>query len=188
MDTETIVMRDSNEAASIQTVTGWVSRNGTFFGEDERLARYDGSTHQKCETCPVIVDKHRLICDACQLVRNIEKYNLREKRVWDGVTMLYSEASDRYFGDESVLVGYCEEKGCTPESLRLVICEPRCAFELEPGDIYADLIAEDCDVYSIPDQIREAFDKLNEVIKTCEAPISWEPGKYAAQIASGERN
>ena len=39
---EKIVTYDSAEAASIQTVTGWVSRSGRFWGNDEHMARYDG--------------------------------------------------------------------------------------------------------------------------------------------------
>jgi hypothetical protein len=35
MKTEKIVMMDSDEAASIQTVTGWVDRQGRFWGGDE---------------------------------------------------------------------------------------------------------------------------------------------------------
>ena len=42
-----IIMEDSPEAASIQTVTGWVSRTGRFWGNDERMARFDGSTHNR---------------------------------------------------------------------------------------------------------------------------------------------
>jgi len=46
---ETVVMEDSAEAASVQTVTGWVSRLGHFFGANEgaeRTARYDGCTQR----------------------------------------------------------------------------------------------------------------------------------------------
>ncbi|MDE9687494.1 hypothetical protein R4T22_18735 [Citrobacter portucalensis] len=39
MKTEKIVMMDSDEAASIQTVTGWVDRQGRFWGGDEHQAR-----------------------------------------------------------------------------------------------------------------------------------------------------
>ena len=35
---EKIVPYDSSEAASIQTVTGWVSRSGRFWGNDEHMA------------------------------------------------------------------------------------------------------------------------------------------------------
>ncbi|MEB2744543.1 hypothetical protein [Citrobacter portucalensis] len=50
MKTEKIVMMDSDEAASIQTVTGWVDRQGRFWGKDENQARWCGATHRKCKT------------------------------------------------------------------------------------------------------------------------------------------
>ena len=42
--TEQIIAYDSAEAASIQTVSGWVSRAGRFFGNDEHMARHDVTT------------------------------------------------------------------------------------------------------------------------------------------------
>ena len=36
---EKIVPYDSAEAASIQTVTGWVSRSRRFWGDDEHMAQ-----------------------------------------------------------------------------------------------------------------------------------------------------
>ncbi len=52
MKTEKIVMMDSDEAASIQTVTGWVDRHGRFWGKDEHQARWCGATHRKCNNKP----------------------------------------------------------------------------------------------------------------------------------------
>ena len=46
-DIKKIILPESPEAASIQTVTGWVSSNGRYWGNDEHMARYDGSTHRK---------------------------------------------------------------------------------------------------------------------------------------------
>ena len=45
-DIKQIILPESPEAASVQTVTGWVSRTGRYWGNDERMARYDGSTHR----------------------------------------------------------------------------------------------------------------------------------------------
>ena len=50
-----IVMMDSDKAASIQTVTGWVDRQGRFWGKDEHQARWCGATHRKCKNKP---DEH----------------------------------------------------------------------------------------------------------------------------------
>lgn len=43
-----IIPYDSPEAASFKTVTGWVSSDGIFCGNDEHVARYRGCTHIKC--------------------------------------------------------------------------------------------------------------------------------------------
>ena len=43
------ILYDSPEAASVQTVTGWVSSRGMFCGNDEHMARHHGSTHRVCE-------------------------------------------------------------------------------------------------------------------------------------------
>ncbi|MDX5626641.1 MULTISPECIES: hypothetical protein [unclassified Brenneria] len=53
--TEKIILRDSEEAASIKTVTGWVSAKGRVYGDNEDLARYDGATHQRCPIIPNIL-------------------------------------------------------------------------------------------------------------------------------------
>ncbi|HAT6800607.1 TPA: hypothetical protein JAN03_00980 [Citrobacter freundii] len=58
MKTEKIVMMDSDEAASIQTVTGWVDRHGRFWGGDEHQARWCGATHRKCKNKP---DEHPIL-------------------------------------------------------------------------------------------------------------------------------
>ena len=47
-----IIMYDAPEAASLKTVTGWVSADGRFFGSNEDLARYSGATHRRCEVSP----------------------------------------------------------------------------------------------------------------------------------------
>jgi hypothetical protein len=52
MPEEKVVMYESSEAASIQTVTGWVGADGRFWGNDEHMARYCGATHRHCEKNP----------------------------------------------------------------------------------------------------------------------------------------
>ena len=45
-----MILNTSDEAAHFVTgLSGWVSRHGHFYGNDERLARYDGCTHTVCE-------------------------------------------------------------------------------------------------------------------------------------------
>lgn len=61
-----VIMRDSPEAASLQTVSGWVSRHGRFFGSDESIARYDGCTHVACSRCGAATEKRWTACTECR--------------------------------------------------------------------------------------------------------------------------
>ena len=62
-----VIMFDSDEAAQYKTnLSGWVSRDNHFFGEDEHMARYVGCTHRKCEDCGEPTEKGWLVCDNCR--------------------------------------------------------------------------------------------------------------------------
>ncbi|MGJ0580578.1 DNA N-6-adenine-methyltransferase, partial [Xenorhabdus bovienii] len=81
---KTVVMHDSSEAASIKTVTGWVSRDGQFWGDDERMARYCGATHRQCENNP----NHPIIamrdyCELCHTEERHNRFNAMERQQWD---------------------------------------------------------------------------------------------------------
>lgn len=86
MTDKKIIMEDSPEAASIKTVTGWVSSTGRFWGDDERMARFDGSTHKRCDCGAVIA--HRSYCRACSDRKEAEKWEAMPEAEWDGVAML----------------------------------------------------------------------------------------------------
>jgi hypothetical protein len=178
------VVSTSDEAASIQTVTGWVSRLGRFWGNDERMARYEGSTHGVCG-CGVVVEKSYIRCNSCRAVEERERYQARPFQVWDGVTPLYSDARDEYFMDAQTLVDMLADQEIAPaiEDLRLVICAPNYAGQIE-SDHWADDLPEDGD---IPGEMAEAMKVFNEVISR-QAPLSWSPGKYAADAESVRSN
>jgi len=81
--TKEMVMFNSDQAAQFRTnLSGWVSRNGRYFGNDERAARYDGCTHTICEDCGNPVDRGYLICQECREKRDKSKYDAMPK-VWN---------------------------------------------------------------------------------------------------------
>jgi hypothetical protein len=84
--TEKIVMMDSDEAASIQTLTGWVSRDGRFWGDDESMARWSGATHRKCKNKPDDHPIHRThsYCEECHRESRQAKFAALERAVWAG--------------------------------------------------------------------------------------------------------
>lgn len=180
--TDKIILDTSPEAASIKTVTGWFSRTGRFWGDDERMARYDGCTHKQCE-CGNVAEKSYLRCDKCRAIKDREKYEAMPVQVWDGQSFLYSDAHDKYFQDLESLVDhlsdYDDDEKYTLEDLRLVICEPNYARQIE-SDQWADDLPEDGDM---PSEMEEALRVFNEVVRRAP-PLSWSPGKFAADSAS----
>ena len=171
MKTETMVLFDSPEAATLQTVTGWVSRDGRFYGNDERIARYAGCTHRKCESCDNVVDKGHIYCDVCTTKRTAEKYAALPTKEWSGEPLCTYD-DDRYFFDWESVEDYCEDHDTKPEDLMLVICDPVKPKHFD-SDLFTDYLAEDGEV---PDGILAALDVLNTAIDNAP-PFSWYPGE-----------
>ena len=171
------IMFDSDEAAHLQTnISGWVSRNGRFWGNDERAARYDGCTHRICEDCGDPCPKSWLICDKCKDIRDIKRYNAMPKEVWNEVGMLYSDALDKYFSYWGEIEDYCEDEGIGIDKLRLIICEPD-YLPLIPDDYGSDVLPEDGE---LPDSVIKAIEDFNKIIQDA-GPVSWYPSNRAAK-------
>ena len=176
MKEQKIIMRESDEAASIKTVTGWVSADGRWFGDDERTAWYSGSTHQLCD-CGEVVERSRVKCEKCFAKDRWEKYKTLETKVWDGVEYLVEWDDDKFFFSDSELMDYCEEMQMQPQDLQLVFAVPVYGRFLD-DDYFCDELYEDGE---LPDSIYEAMGVFNEVVKAA-GPLSWTSGKVAAII------
>lgn len=174
--TKEIVMFNSPEAAQYKTnISGWVSRDGRFFGNDERTARYAGCTHTICEDCGQPVERRRLICKNCEEKRAITKFNAMPKEVWNEEGGLYSDSHDKYFWSWDEVEEYCEDEGVKEEDLRLIICKPNYPRQLTE-DYFCDELSEDGE---LPDSIVQAMEAFNKVLEK-SAPLSWYPGNKAA--------
>lgn len=173
-----VVLDSSSEAAAYRTdIKGWVSRNGRYCGQDERLARYYGCTHVACEDCCKPIKKTYTVCQECRGKREVERYLAMPKQEWDREGFVYSQVADEYF-DSDQLAEHCEENELTPDDLRLVICEPNYAREIDT-DYFADDLPEEVD---LPREIWVALDALNKVIREFRTPLSWSPGKFSAVV------
>ena len=176
---EEVIMYDSPEAATYLTdIEGWVSRTGLYFGENEGLARYDGCTHQPCKQCGRPALKPYTVCDECRQQFKIERYRARERKEWNEDCPVYSEALDCFFDSWGEINDVAYEDGVGIEDLRLLICEPIFAEEIDPRKYYYAHLPEDS---PIPAEIEEAFERLNAAIRDCETPLCWEPGKFAVK-------
>jgi hypothetical protein len=177
---EKIVMYDSDEAATYRhNIGGWVDRHGIFCGKDEDLARYRGCTHRPCSKCGKPAPKSYTVCDECQRKTEAEKFEARERKDWDEKGPVYSDTLDSFFTSWDEIIDAADEYEMEVEDFRLLICEPVFAREIEPEDYYQDLLPDEG---SLPTEIKEAFEKLNEAIRNCETPLSWEPGKFAVKL------
>lgn len=183
MPDEKIILPNDPAAAARETVTGWVSRDGSFYGDGpagERAARYAGSTHSQCDQCGAICSKGWTACNACREAKAIAAYAKREQREWDGSQMLYSDANDNYYSDiESA--EYDLDEGQTLADLRLLLCEPNLPRQLDSSHFDDDL-PDDGD-HEIPDELAQAVDAFNAVMAASK-PLSWSPGKYALKLGT----
>jgi hypothetical protein len=165
-----IVLPEDDIAATLKTVTGWVSRDGLFFGSDERTARWSGATHVRCSECGVVTEKGWTLCAGCREKEAAARFAVLERRDWDGSQMVYSAALEKYFDSPEDALDDAEGDA---DSLRLVLCEPVHARTIE-GDYFCDELPEDGD---LPDELAEAIVAFNEAVKG--VVLSWLPGKFA---------
>lgn len=186
MSSDTIIMIDSSDAASIQTVTGWVSRRGIFCGQGpagENAARYDGCTHRPCEDCGTPVEKSHCLCASCTGKKEVARYNGMPRVKWDGVSMVYSEWADLYFSSPADAQDFLDDTDepdhMSIADLRLVICVPVKARKLDPD--YFDGHMPENDDAELPKCLLDAIDAFNAAVDASPV-LSWVPGKFALEI------
>lgn len=187
--TDLVILPDSPEAASEQTITGWVSRNGFFYGSNERLARYDGSTHSYCTTCKGIASKSYTLCDGCRDKEETIRWNKRELVEWDGETPFCLEDGDTYFHDVDEFFDWFDDASfddeTKPEDVRLLLCVPTLIKTLDVEDILGSDY-ETIEEFELPDEIAKALEALNVAIKANNKPLCWWPGKQRIIISREE--
>ena len=183
---EKIIMYDSPEAAELKFgIKGWVSREGFFHGDDEHYARWSGCTHLKCKECGSPHRKSWTLCEKCrgkkQEEREIEAYTKMEVIEWNEKVPVCICGSDVYFNSWGEINDYCEEIDCTIESLRLVICVGIPLLYIDINDHFYDVMHEDQSIDDIDQDILDAADELNELIKKAK-PMTYHEGDKAVKI------
>lgn len=168
---EKIIMFESDEAAQMKTVTGWVSADGRFYGNDERAARYAGSTHSKCE-CGGMVEKGWTICETCRHKSAQERYLKLPYKDWDGKVPICLYDGDEYFWDEEKLLDYLYDHELNGSEVQLVFCDPvnyqSIDTETVAGDSHED--------WEPSKELEEKIAEFNKYLATLPAH-SWFPGK-----------
>ena len=170
-----IILSTSDEAATYRTdIKGWVSRTGRYYGENEHLARYDGCTHRPCADCGEPAPKSYILCDACRHKADVARWESLPLVEWDGETPLCEFYGDRYFFSEDDVYDYADGIDEKVSELRLVVCAPNYAQEVD-ADYWCDDLPEDGE---LPAWLEDAVEQLNKVILAHrDEPLSWFPGK-----------
>lgn len=178
------VMYDSPEAAQFRTgLSGWVSRDGRFWGDDEHMARYCGATHRKCEGngCDQVISlRARSLCSTCEAAAAAARWEQMPQEEWDGVCMLASYRSDYFFRDTDEIVQHCLDHDIEAvRSLQLVLTEPNLMHEFDPSDFMHDSLPEDMSFDDVaPAAVVAALDALNQAIRDhASHALSWSPGQ-----------
>lgn len=179
-----VIMYDSPEAAQLVTVTGWATKDGRFFGDNEHLARYAGSTHKRCdkdESHP----PHRTngYCDICASAKRAERFNEMQIVDWDEKTPLNLFDTDEYFFDEDQISDYCIDNDVDKSELSLVLCEPNHMHTIDAYDQWCDVFAEDV---LMPSEVEDALNTLNAAIKEHGKAVSWSPSNKRVSLRGME--
>lgn len=178
MRDEKVVMYESDEAATFKEgISGWVSSNGRFWGKDEHMARYDGSTHKMCE-CGNVVSKSWIRCEVCRDKAAAEKYAAMPFKDHAGEPLVIFR-DDRYFWSVDEVYDYMVDVGTV--DLQLVICEPQCAPGIDE-DYAQDYLPEDMYLYDVAPELSKRIAELNDYIRKERPVLSWTGGRYRTSI------
>jgi|GEM_PF-1643130 len=97
MKNDKVIFANGSESATYkENVSGWISRDGTFWGEDEEGARAHGSTHRRCGHCGNIVEKYSY-CKICDEKEKEELFKKMPEKIWNGKGVLYSRAEEWFY-------------------------------------------------------------------------------------------
>lgn len=177
-----VILPTDDRAARRVKVEGWVSRHGIFFGDDERRARYDGSTHSICEDCGATCDKGRTACPPCIAVRERDRWSARERIPYSGDPIWIG---DDYLHDADAVADWLDEyvaNGGDPWAVMPMEVVPVYAAELDVDPWIDDLPTED---HEPPDWLIEAVEAANAIIRAHRGtPLSWTEGDRAVDPAT----
>lgn len=171
--TNDIIFPDDPIAATKRTVTGWVDREGRFYGDDERMARWSGSTHKKCE-CGHVYPKSSW-CSPCHERKMDEKWYAMEIVEYTGGPVVIHNSDHFYESLEDFLEQFDDEfdDDSDPYDCKLVLCREEGLREID-SSVFEGQLLEDGE---LPSDVEEAIDKFNEVIRNCKHRTWWPTNK-----------
>ncbi len=170
---EPIVLYTDDNAAEKITLTGWISRNRKFYNQDEHMARWDGCTHMICD-CGNSMKKSYTKCEECIMKKNKKIRDELPIEEWDGVVMIFDDASEKYFSDMEEIGEYLADNDLDTEDLDLYLCTPNYVSEIN-SENWADDLPEDQE--DLPKELQQKLDEFNKFISESKIILSWSPSK-----------
>ena len=181
-ETHEVILYDSVKAAWPETVKCWRSGDGRLFlpGEED-FARRCGATHKECD-CGMIMSKWRRKCETCENQKAILSYEEMPYQKWDGIGLLYSDKLDSYFHSEKEALETAYDWQLPVGVLRLIICEPVYATEIDIGEQWIDYLPEDMGIEDVSPELNQLAANVNTYISEHKPILSWIPGKYRTDV------
>lgn len=150
----------------------WAARDGRCYPTQD-MARYASATHKRCE-CGNLHEKHWMCCSVCRERNAWEKYKSLQPIEWDRETPLYSEIHDQYFWDEDGLIDFCHDNGTEPDHMRLYLCAPVVANQID-DEYWGDQLPEEQYLDDVCSKLAELVAQVNEFIIKEKPVLSWRP-------------
>ncbi|MBU2713928.1 hypothetical protein [Zooshikella harenae] len=190
---EKIIFFESDGAAQYKEnlkLSGWVGRDGVFYGTNENVARYVNCTHRKCSTCGHVYLKNAY-CEKCWENQENEKFEQMEIvncDSWNEDQPLCLHDGDEIFYLQDDIENYCDEEGVKPSAIKLVFAKPVYLSEIDIKDLFKSGGVFDGDLTVaelVPDNIWGMIDNLNKAIKE-SSPVFWVPGSKRVQLSDND--
>lgn len=111
-----------------------------------------------------------------------QEYLKKEFKEWDKKTPLVLFETDEYFFNEGEISNHIENLKNPEEELELMICEPNYAGEIDFNDLFCDILPDDMRIDEMHPELYEAMEKVNEIIRREDCPLSWTEGSFRTSI------
>lgn len=178
-DAKDIFPEDSEAAIYMDSVPfskGWVDRNGRYWGDDERMARYSGATKLRCDDCGNPIPKVGYsCCFDCRALRSRKAFDTLPVEKWDGICMLYSETQEEYYTDIASALDFLKSKEDW-YSLQLTLTRKVEISPLTSDDWYEEFPDGD-----VPQELEAIIEDFNIKLAKIDWNL-WEPIAVAVDL------
>lgn len=171
------IILPENVELTEEVKTLYKDKDGKYYLNKES-AQEKLATHFKCKCGNGIREKFRIYCDLCEPVEKPKQIFTKD---WDGESMLYVEDFDKYFSDLQEIEEYCEDNDHDKNTLAIFICNGNYYSEIT-DEYWEDIMSTEDDYVTLPKEIQEKLDELNQAIRNHKEPATWSPSKYRANV------